>query len=310
MNKTVCDLDSSRLSNSKRGGNSSVRIPAGKTTQCHCDSFLYANCFPKSTISFFHWISDQVYYEVKCWSRHSEVLAPVKVVIVNGAFNISLNHRWGRGREHARRGRTSARKCIADVTNISTSKTCLLRRTVSVRILSLFRIFLRLFTARKKERRRKTGHTLRRSTMLTLNGSTIESLSSKRSWGHGRQEGCARSGSRPAFLAPNAKVKKRLCRTRTSWLSWLCLSFELQNVNAKRDSRRADIRPQSGSYNKWRASSFQFKIIKLSCVIVLFTNKCYYLLIYYYIIINLFSLKFANVFGKYRNVYCGWCFRG
>jgi len=42
--------------------------------------------------------------------------------------------------------------------NVSTSKTCLLRRPVSVRILSLFRIFLRLFAARKKEIRRKTGH--------------------------------------------------------------------------------------------------------------------------------------------------------
>ena len=308
MNNTVCNLDSSRLSNSKREGNSSVRIPAGKTPQCHCDSFLYTNSFPESTISFFHRISDLVYYELKCSSRHSEVLAPVKVVIANGAFNISLNHRWGRGREHARRGRTSAQKCIADVTNVSTSKTCLLRRPVSVRILSLFRIFLRLFATRKKEIRRKTGHTLLQSAMLTLRGSTIESLSSKRSWGHGRQEGCARSESRPAFLAPNAKVKQRLCRTRTSWFSWLCLRFELQTVNAKRDSRRADTKPQSGSYNKWRASSFQFKI-KLSCIIVLFNNKCYYLLIYYYII-NLFSLKFANVFGKYRNVYCGWCFRG
>ena len=105
-----------------------------------------------------------------------------------GAFNISLNHPSGRGREHAGRGRTSARKCIADVTNVSTSKTCLLRRPVSVRILSLFRIFLRLFAARKKGIRRKTGHTLRRSIMLTLHGSTIESLSSKRSWGHERQE--------------------------------------------------------------------------------------------------------------------------
>ena len=105
-----------------------------------------------------------------------------------GAFNISWNHPSGRGREHAGRGRTSARKCIADVTNVSTSKTCLLRRPVSVRILSLFRIFLRLFAARKKGIRRKTGHTLRRSIMLTLHGSTIESLSSKRSWGHERQE--------------------------------------------------------------------------------------------------------------------------
>ena len=48
----------------------------------------------------------------------------------------------------------------------------------------------------------------------------------------------------------------------------------------------------------------QFKI-KLSCIIVLFTNKYFYFLNYYYIIINLFSLKFANVFEKYRNVYCG-----
>ena len=36
----------------------------------------------------------------------------------------------------------------------------------------------------------------------------LESLSSRRSWGHGRQEGCARSGSSTAFVAQKAKIKQ------------------------------------------------------------------------------------------------------
>ena len=36
----------------------------------------------------------------------------------------------------------------------------------------------------------------------------LESLSSRRSWGHGRQEGCARSGSSTVFVARKAKIKQ------------------------------------------------------------------------------------------------------
>ena len=36
----------------------------------------------------------------------------------------------------------------------------------------------------------------------------LESLSSRRSSGHGRQEGCARSGSSTAFVARKAKIKR------------------------------------------------------------------------------------------------------
>ena len=36
----------------------------------------------------------------------------------------------------------------------------------------------------------------------------LESLSSRRPWGHGRQEGCARSGSSTAFVARKAKIKQ------------------------------------------------------------------------------------------------------
>ena len=38
----------------------------------------------------------------------------------------------------------------------------------------------------------------------------LESLSSEHSWGHGRQEGCARSGSSMAFVARKAKIKQWL----------------------------------------------------------------------------------------------------
>ena len=110
----------------------------------------------------------------------------------------------------------------------------------------------------------------------------IENLSSRRSWGHGRQEGCARSGSSTACVARKAKSKQWMVFGKTRVMDVLSVfTLAIWNVFTHDVAFRISVRSLS---LKGTSSTFCLPHAHMNISSFTFIRQAWNAVVYYLIV--------------------------